>query len=127
MTDTVLFTYGVSRGRDTYGYNIVTLTSSAQGKKFRCMGGGYDMHGQVLGEYVQYCATQEQLRAAVSADDSLPVTVLHTGCAVVVGASGEASVLRLMRAIGWEVKAIHSFDRQGRVKATIGYNINMEN
>ena len=123
MHDTILFSYGVSRGRDTYGYNIVTLTSSAQGKKFRCMGGGYDMHGQVLGEYVQYCATQEQLRAAVSADDSLPVTVLHTGCAVVVGASGEASVLRLMRAIGWEVKAIHSFDRQGRVKATIGYNI----
>ena len=123
MTDTILFSYGVSRARDTYGYNIVTLTSSAQGKKFRCMGGGYDMHGQVLGEYVQYCATQEQLLAAVSADDSLPVTVLHTGCAVVVGASGEASVLRLMRAIGWEVKAIHSFDRQGRVKATIGYNI----
>ena len=123
MHDTILFSYGTSRGRDTYGYNIVTLTSSAQGKKFRCMGGGYDMHGQVLGEYVQYCATQEQLRAAVSADDSLPVTVLHTGCAVVVGASGEASVLRLMRAIGWEVKAIHSFDRQGRVKATIGYNI----
>ena len=123
MHDTILFSYGVSRGRDTYGYNIVTLTSSAQGKKFRCMGGGYDMHGQVLGEYVQYCAAQEQLRAAVSADDSLPVTVLHTGCAVVVGASGEAGVLRLMRAIGWEVKAIHSFDRQGRVKATIGYNI----
>ena len=123
MHDTILFTYGVSRGRDTYGYNIVTLTSSAQGKKFRCMGGGYDMHGQVLGEYVQYCATQEQLRAAVSADDSLPVTVLHTGCAVVVGASGEVGVLRLMRAIGWEVKVIHSFDRQGRVKATIGYNI----
>ena len=123
MHDTILFSYGTSRGRDTYGYNIVTLTSSAQGKKFRCMGGGYDMHGQVLGEYVQYCATQEQLRAAVSADDSLPVTVLHTGCAVVVGASGEAGVLRLMRAIGWEVKAIHSFDRQGRVKATIGYNI----
>ena len=41
MTDTVLFTYGTSRGRDTYGYNIVTLTSSAQGKKFRAMGGGY--------------------------------------------------------------------------------------
>ena len=114
MNDTILFSYGVSRGRDTYGYNTVTLTSSAQGKKFRCMGGGYDMHGQVLGEYVQYCATQEQLRAAVSADDSL---------ARVLGSSGEAGVLRLMRAIGWEVKAIHSFDRQGRVKATIGYNI----
>ena len=126
MTDTVIFTYGVSRGRDTYGYDMVTLSSNT-GKRFRAMGGGYDMHGQVLGEYVQYCATQEQLRAAVSADDSLPVTVLHTGCAVVVGASGEAGVLRLMRALGWEVSAIRSFDRKGRVKAIIGYNISMEN
>ena len=123
MNDTILFSYGVSRGRDTYGYNIVTLTSSAQGKKFRCMGGGYDMHGQVLGEYVQYCATQEQLHAAVSADDSLPVFINNDGVARVLGSSGEAGVMRLMRAIGWEVKAIHSFDRQGRVKATIGYNI----
>ena len=49
MTDTVLFTYGVSRGRDTYGYNMVTLSSNT-GK--RC--GGYDMHGQVMGEYVQF-------------------------------------------------------------------------
>ena len=121
MNDTILFSYGVSRGRDTYGDNIVTLTSSAQGKKFRCMGGG--MHGQVLGEYVQYCATQEQLRAAVSADDSLPVFINNDGVARVLGSSGEAGVMRLMRAIGWEVKAIHSFDRQGRVKASIGYNI----
>ena len=29
MTDTVLFSYGVSRGRDTYGYNMVTLSSNA--------------------------------------------------------------------------------------------------
>ena len=123
MNDVIMFSYGVSRGRDTYGYHIVTLTSSAQGKKFRCMGGGYAMQRQVLGEYVQYCATQEQLRAAVSEDDSLPVFVDKDGVARVLGSSGEAGVMRLMRAIGWEVKAIHSFDRQGRVKATIGYNI----
>ena len=122
MNDTILISYGVSRGRDTYGYHIVTLTAMG-GKKFRCMGGGYDMHGQVLGEYVQYCATQEQLHAAVSADDSLPVFINNDGVARVLGSSGEAGVMRLMRAIGWEVKAIHSFDRQGRVKATIGYNI----
>ena len=122
MTDTILFSYGVSRARDTYGYNIVTLSSNT-GKKFRAMGGGYDMHGQVMGEYVQFNASPDRLRAVADADDTLPVTVTPDDKVIVLGASGETSVIRLMRAIGWEVKAIHSFDRQGRVKATIGYNI----
>ena len=126
MTDTVLFSYGVSRARDTYGYNMVTLSSNA-GKKFRAMGGGYDMHGQVLGEYVQFNENPDRLRAVAEADDTLPVTVTPDGKVIVLGASGEASVMRLMRALGWEVRAIRSFDRKGRVKAIIGYNINMEN
>ena len=126
MTDTVLFTYGVSRARDTYGYNIVTLTSN-HGKKFRAMGGGYDMHGQVLGDYVQFNESPDRLRAVADADDTLPVTVSPDGKVIVLGASGETSVMRLMRALGWEVRAIRSFDRKGRVKAIIGYNINMEN
>ena len=74
MTDAVLFTYGVSRGRDTYGYNMVTLSSNT-GKRFRAMGGGYDMHGQVMGEYVQFNASPDRLRAVADADDTLPVTV----------------------------------------------------
>ena len=126
MTDTILFSYGVSRARDTYGYNIVTLTSN-HGKKFRAMGGGYDMHGQVLGDYVQFNESPDRLRAVADADDTLPVTVTPDGKVIVLGASGETSVMRLMRALGWEVRAIRSFDRKGRVKAIIGYNINMEN
>ena len=126
MNDTVLFTYGVSRGRDTYGYNIVTLSSNA-GKKFRAMGGGYDMHGQVMGEYVQFNASPDRLRAVADADDTLPITITPDGKVIVLGASGLTNVLRLMRALGWEVRTISSFDRKGRVKAIIGYNINMEN
>lgn len=126
MTDTVLFTYGVSRGRDTYGYNIVTLASNT-GKRFRAMGGGYDMHGQVLGDYVQFNASPDRLRAVADADDTLPVAVAPDDEVIVLGESGSTSVVRLMRALGWEVSAIRSFDRKGRVKAIIGYNINMEN
>ena len=120
MTDTVR----VSRGRDTYGYNMVTLSSNT-GKRFRAMGGGYDMNGQVLGEYVQFYASPDRLRAVADADDTLPVTVTPDGKVIVLGASGETSVIRLMRALGWEVRAIRSFDRKGRVKAIIGYYINM--
>ena len=126
MTDTVLFSYSVSRARDTYGYNIVTLTSN-HGKKFRAMGGGYDMHGQVLGDYVQFNTNPDRLRAVAGADDSLPITITPDDKVIVLGASGLTSVIRLMRALGWEVSAIRSFDRKGRVKAIIGYNINMEN
>lgn len=38
-----------SRGRDTYGYNIITLTDE-RGVKYRCNGGGYDMLGTVTAD-----------------------------------------------------------------------------
>ena len=45
--------WGVSRGRDTYGYNICRLDDQATGKRYRCMGGGYDMVGTVFGDWLQ--------------------------------------------------------------------------
>ena len=45
--------YGTSRGRDTYGYNIVRLTDETAGTTFRCMGGGYDMIGTVLADWAE--------------------------------------------------------------------------
>lgn len=35
--------WSVSRGRDTYGYNICRLDDTSTGERFKCMGGGYDM------------------------------------------------------------------------------------
>jgi len=45
------FKWGVSRGRDTYGYNLCTLYVDGT-KVARCNGGGYDMEGTVLGDYI---------------------------------------------------------------------------
>lgn len=45
--------WSISRGRDTYGYNIVTLTDTTTGKRYRCMGGGYDMTGTVFGQWLE--------------------------------------------------------------------------
>lgn len=42
--------WSVSRGQDTYGYNICRLDSGATGHRFRTCGGGYDMIGTVLGD-----------------------------------------------------------------------------
>lgn len=60
-TKELLLKYGTSKGRDTYGYTIVSLY--VDGKKVaQTCGGGYDMKGTVLGKYAteQY---KEQLKA----------------------------------------------------------------
>lgn len=50
--------WGVSRGRDTYGYN--TCTAYVDGNKIaRCMGGGYDMTGTVLGDVMEHLFKEE--------------------------------------------------------------------
>lgn len=43
----------VSRAKDTYGYNVVTLLDADTGFKFKASGGGYDMTGTVFAEWVQ--------------------------------------------------------------------------
>lgn len=62
-TDTLLeLGWGISRGRDTYGYNIRRLLDTSTGKRYRCMGGGYDMTGTVFAEWLQD-VHQDRLRA----------------------------------------------------------------
>jgi len=48
---TLHFKWTISRARDSYGYNIVTLKVNDI-KKSACNGGGYDMMGTVLGNYI---------------------------------------------------------------------------
>jgi hypothetical protein len=53
------FKWTVSRGRDTYGYNICTLY--IDGKRVaRCNGGGYDMQGTCLGSWLA-CHAKDRL------------------------------------------------------------------
>lgn len=47
------FSRGESRGQDTYGYPIIRLRDGHNGETFKCMGGGYDMHGTNLGNWLQ--------------------------------------------------------------------------
>ena len=56
--------WGVSRGRATYGYNICRLNDSVTRARYRCKGGGYDMIGTVFGEWLQN-TYQEKLLALV--------------------------------------------------------------
>lgn len=42
-----------SRGQDTYGYPIIKLIDSNTGQTYKCMGGGYDMLGTNLGQFIK--------------------------------------------------------------------------
>lgn len=48
---TLEFRWTISRGRDSYGYNICSLWVDGQ-KVSSCNGGGYDMEGTALGTWV---------------------------------------------------------------------------
>lgn len=45
------FKWTVSKARDTYGYNVVTLRANGT-KVAQCNGGGYDMIGTCLGDWI---------------------------------------------------------------------------
>lgn len=45
--------HSISKAQDTYGYNRVTLIDQTTGKRYATCGGGYDMLGTCLGEYLQ--------------------------------------------------------------------------
>ena len=51
MSEYLTIKWTVSRARDTYGFNVCTLTDT-RGRKARCNGGGYDMTGTVVGDYL---------------------------------------------------------------------------
>jgi hypothetical protein len=50
-TKNLEFKWTTSRGRDTYGYNICSLYVNGY-KVSSCNGGGYDMKGTALGNYI---------------------------------------------------------------------------
>ena len=60
MEKVLKFKWTVSKGRDTYGYNICSLYADGE-KVSSCNGGNYDMQGTVLGDYIM-AVYQDKLR-----------------------------------------------------------------
>lgn len=67
---TLHVTFGTSRGRDTYGYTLVTLRENGK-VKARCNGGGYDMRGTVFADWL-YAEYQAQLLELAKISDRFP-------------------------------------------------------
>lgn len=57
--------WGTSRGRDTYGYTTCSLYVNGR-KVAACNGGGYDMRGTVIGNYIAAAFAPELLQLDAS-------------------------------------------------------------
>ena len=122
MSEYLKIKWTVSRARDTYGYNICTLTDT-RGRKSRCNGGGYDMVGTVLGDYLGAWYQDELLAIkdkAASTYDKITGKTIRNGSGLyglthitingetsylsIDGACGTESVLKIARAAGIELR-----------------------
>ena len=121
--------WSISRGRETYGYNIVTLTDETTGKRFRAMGGGYDMVGTVFGHWL--AATYPTELAAI-ADRQGPSTEHRgqvadrygmyrwepAGPVTLDGACGLESMQRIARELGVELERTYKRTGPNRGETT---------
>ena len=132
-TNHLALSWSTSRGRDTYGYNICRLDSHDSGKRYRCMGGGYDMTGTVVADWL-VAEHQDKLRALAEAELASPdnhdgtsnyisfkrfygmVYVVNGYRVMVDGACGIESVRRIAEACGIELQRLSN--RKGY---TIGF------
>lgn len=107
-----------SRGRDTYGWNIVTLRDETTGTRFRANGGGYDMTGTVFGNWLA-ATYPEELRAWAASTDSLDygATVREDGSVRLNGACGLESMRQIADALDLQVTRTH--DRKGNTTGWI--------
>ena len=95
-------TWSTSRGRDTYGWNICSLKGGA--KTYRTMGGGYDMEGTVLADYLEAEHQEALQRLAKDKAQAIKLygklygmTALSNGQVLLDGACGLSSIKTLQK------------------------------
>ena len=116
--------WSVSKGQYTYGYNICRLDDRNNGKRFRCMGGGYDMIGTVFGEWLQHYYQPELLKIKDGGFYGMKY-LANKNKVSIDGACGIDCMIRIAEAIGLEVE--RDYIAKGRRRGeTIGWFIQMK-
>lgn len=135
------YSQSVSRGRETYGYNIIKLTDTTTGKTYKTCGGGYDMLGTVLAEWMGD-NIQRNLHEYLTFKSMQPGDYCTSGmtaeekgwpygCSIgkdsnmawMDGAVGQSSVTKILEAIGCVVQS--SGYTKGKKYIFTGFNITM--
>ena len=96
----------VSRGKYTYGYNIVTLTDQSTGKKYRTDGGNYDMQGVVFSRWMD--DNYRERYKSLDASSYYGLFVGSDGHMYTDGACGLNCMERIAEAIGLDYQAVYS-------------------
>jgi hypothetical protein len=125
-----------SRGRETYGWSLITLTVAGTGWRYRARGGGCDLPGTVLGEYLEV-TYQTRLRAlakhasssSTSDKPSQLTGALYgmylnhaTGAVTLDGACGIESIRHIAQQIG--IYIMEDFARRGKKwDRLVGYTV----
>lgn len=125
-TDYLAITWSTSRGRDTYGYNICRLDVRSTSQRYKCMGGGYDMLGTVVGQWLQGVYHRRLLDFMLSiphADEPYGIRLHYSterrpAHITLDGSCGIESMVHIAEAIG--ISLSRTYDRKGR---TVGYTI----
>jgi len=126
MTTQIQVKHGISRGVNTYGYNLLSLYADGKKQTSTC-GGGYDMLGTVFGEYIsqQYRNrltdlvpnygsldnTQGFYGLVILDKDNKRVHKYIEGCHVYIdGGCGYGCVERIAKAIGLTIERLGHLD-----------------
>lgn len=132
--------WGISKGRDSFGYPICRLDDRNNGRRFRTNGCGYDMIGTVFGEWLE-ATYQEELqaikaRAHYLSDEDGTVANPRTDSlygmrwtkdnrVTLDGACGIESMISIAEASGLEVE--RDYIAKGRRRGeTIGWFVQMK-
>lgn len=105
--------WSTSRGRETYGYNICTVTDGNTRKHYRCNGGGYDMLGTSFGYWMtgNFAERLKTLREENPKDEksNYPFYGLsvYEGKAYTDGACGLSSMIEIADGIGLQVESLY--------------------
>ena len=108
------YKWTISRGRDTYGWNICTLWDGD--RAYRCNGGGYDMQGTVFGEWLMANHMEEIIEKVKPYDESNCNYGFHfrNDKYYLDGACGLDSMIRIAEKIGLEIERL--VDKKGHLK-----------
>lgn len=95
-----------SRAADTYGYRIATLRDEQIHKAFKTCGGGYSLIGTVLGDWLEYRFQNRIAAVAVVTPKLYGLWVNPEGAAIIDGAVGVTSVIKIAKAAGISIREV---------------------
>lgn len=111
----LIITYGTSRAKDTYGYNLVTIKEMLNSTRYQECGGGYDMLGSALGHFIRDNFQPALTEVSGHIKDFCGLSQRKDGSIYVDGGCGFNEMVKILTdLLGYEVTYEYKRDRKGR-------------